>query len=627
MCGIAGIALAGGEIREGELLTIRDALVHRGPDDAGLWIDDLRRLGLGHRRLSIIDLTDAGKQPMASTSGDIVLVFNGEIYNYQALRAELEQRGHSFRSRSDTEVIIHAYRQWGKEAVARLNGMFAFALYDEKERYLLLARDRFGEKPLYYYRDRGTFLFASELKALHASPRFTPDIDRSLVFDYVLFGYVPGERTIFAKTHKLSPGSFLLLDLETLDCTCETYWDPLDEAPDDGLTAPDLEEKILELDDLLTDSVGLRLMADVPVGAFLSGGIDSSLIVSIAAKINSNLKTYSIGMEDEVYDEAPYARSIARHLGCEHHEYYLGPREALKTLLELPAIFDEPFADSSAIPTYIVSRFAREDVKVVLSGDGGDELFGGYTTYPNLAIAQHLLAFPDALRSGLAHFFGSLGWGGARRHAGLLRQSELWQVFLYLNERVITKVPDANKLVVGDRHSLDDSLFARSFNAALQRGAIPAALYTDMKTYLASNNLTKVDRASMAVSLEARIPLLDYRISDFSMRLPGRLKMGPQYRSKKLIMRKLLGRYVPPALFERPKRGFSIPLNKWLRGELKWLLDRYLDKEVLRKEGLFNPDFVEFLKNEHLEEKRDREAILWALVFWGMWKEQWNIVD
>lgn len=628
MCGVAGIALAGGEVGEEELVAMREALVHRGPDDAGAWIDASRRLGLAHRRLSIIDLTAAGKQPMASDDGKIVLVFNGEIYNFQALRQELEQRGHCFRSRSDTEVVIYAYKEWGEEFVNRLNGMFALALYDAERRCLLLARDRFGEKPLYYYRRGGTFLFASELKALHANARFTPEIDRSLAFDYVLFGYLPGGRTIFAHTHKINPGTYMRVDMETLDSTHVSYWDPLDVDWSAENGRVERGEAVQALDELLRDSVRQRLVADVPVGAFLSGGIDSSLVVSVAASIQANIHTYSIGVKDETYDEAPYAREIARHLGSQHREYYLSTQEAQQTLLELPGIFDEPFADSSAIPTHIVSRIAREDVKVVLSGDGGDELFGGYTTYAKLAIAKHLLVCPQPIREGWAALLSRYGWGSYGRHADLLKQGELWQQFLYLNERAITKLPDATRLVLSDSKALDESFLAKSFNAALSnRGVLSAALYADVKTYLEGDILAKVDRASMATSLEVRVPLLDHRISDFAARLPDHLKTGKHHRQTKVILRQVLSRYVPSALFERPKRGFSIPLNKWLRGELKWLLDRYLDHGDLRREGLFDADFVDTLKAEHLSGRRDREAVLWALIFWGMWKERWNIAD
>jgi len=626
MCGIAGVHLAEGKIDEAELVRVRDTLTHRGPDDAGIWIGAEGRLGLVHRRLSIIDLSAAGHQPMVNEDGSVVLVFNGEIYNFQELRQTLEETGHVFRSQSDTEVIVHAYEEWGTKAIAKLNGMFALAIYDRQRQHLLLSRDRFGEKPLFYYHHRGCFLFASELKAIAAHSFFSPAIEHQLLFPYLIFGYIPYPRTIFAHTGKLPPAHSLLLDLGSQSYTIEPYWDPLPAVSTDLRGCDSLNGAVDGLVPILRDAVKLRLIADVPVGAFLSGGVDSSLVVSMAVEQKANLKTFAIGFGDDHHNEAPHARAVARHLGCQHHEYYVTPEEALAVLTQLPGIYDEPFADSSAVPTYLVSRFAREQVKVVLSGDGGDELFGGYTTYPHLAHASHLLRIPRGLRTAVANLLGALGAGKAGRHAALLLQQELWEVFLYLNERTVTKRPDAERVLLASQEELlTASIFAKTYQDAAARGYIQAALLTDAKTYLVDDNLVKVDRASMAVSLEARIPLLDVRVAEYALGLSERAKMGPRRQDRKRVLRALLGRYVPPALFERPKQGFSVPLARWFRGELRWLLDEYLGRERLIREGIFDAGVVSGLVQEHLSGRRDREAVLWALVFWEMWRERWRL--
>ena len=624
MCGIAGVLRSGKGIEAGELVAMRERMVHRGPDDAGLWIHPAGKAGLAHRRLSIIDLSAAGHQPMCSSKGDLVLTYNGEIYNFQALRLELEGKGHHFRSRTDTEVILHAYQEWGVAALERLNGMFALALYDLNRDRLLLARDRFGEKPLYYFQQSGSFLFASELKGLAAHPDFAPAIAPEVLSLYLIHGYIPYPHTIFTQTSKLPPGHYLLVDGQSHDVQLARYWNPLA-----ALGAQDrgsMEQAIGTLDGLLTDAVRLRLVADVPVGAFLSGGVDSALIVSLMAGLQAKLKTFSIGFSDDQYDEAPHARAIANHLGCEHYEHYVTPREAQETLVELPGIYDEPFADSSAIPTYLVSRFARQQVKVVLTGDAGDELFGGYTTYPRLAQVAPLLHLPAWLRSlaaGVLQVGGPRRW---RRHAALLRQPEAWAFYLYLNERSVAKQPDAVRLFPAtDANLLAASSFAAAFRSVQGQGLVQSALYADMNSYLVDDNLAKVDRASMSVSLEARVPFLDVHVAEFALGLSAGAKLGFWRQDRKRLLRRLLARYLPRPLFERPKRGFSVPLAGWLRNEMRWLLDDYLGEGRLRREGLFDPTCVAGLVREHLSGQRDREAILWALIFWQMWREQQQV--
>jgi len=625
MCGITGVLRSGRAIEAAELVSMRDRMAHRGPDDAGLWIHPTGKAGLAHRRLSIIDLSAAGHQPMGSSKGDLVLTYNGEIYNFQALRAELEGKGHYFRSRTDTEVILHAYQEWGLEALGRLNGMFALALYDLTLDRLILARDRFGEKPLYYCRQSGSFLFSSELKGLFAHPDFAPTIAPEMLSLYLVHGYLPYPHTIFARTAKLPPGHYLLVQGQSHEMELAPYWDPLAQL---GSRAGDqsAEQLVDTLDSLLTEAVRLRLVADVPVGAFLSGGVDSALIVSLMARLQARIKTFSIGFASDRFDEAPHARAIASHLGCEHHEHYVSPQEAQEALVGLPEIYDEPFADSSAIPTRLVSQFAREQVKVVLTGDAGDELFGGYTSYPRLALAAPLLQLPLWLRELLAGLLRAAGPPRWRRHAALLRQREAWAFFLYLSERSVAKLPDVTRLLPGtDARLVAESSFADAFKSAQGQGLVQSALYADLRSYMVDDNLAKVDRASMSVSLEARVPFLDLHVAKFALGLSPAAKLGAWGQDRKRLLRRLLARYLPRPLFERPKRGFSVPLAHWLRGDLRWLLRDYLEEGRLRREGLFDPALVAGLVREHLEGQRDREAILWALVFWQLWRERHRV--
>ena len=622
MCGIAGMVRTNGRVEQDELVRMRDSLEHRGPDDQGVWIGEEGRVGLAHRRLSIIDLSAAGRQPMSSDDGVLTLVFNGEIYNFRELRRTLEEQGHAFRSQTDSEVILHAYEQWGTGAVEKLNGMFAFALYDHERRRVLLARDRFGEKPLYYAVDGGGFYFASELKALRACSGLSLNIDRDRLYPYLVFGYTPYPHTIFEKVLKLPPATMAVVNVDSLECTVTGYWDL---QAGGGEDTRNFEEAVDRMDELFSEAVGMRLIADVPVGAFLSGGVDSSLIVSAMTRHQAKVKTFAIGFWDDEYDEAPYAKAIASHLGCEHREYYVEPQEAIDVLMGLPAIYDEPFADSSAIPTCIVSRFARDEVKVVLTGDGGDELFGGYTVYPLFARLQHLQRLPRSARSLVAAVAGAIGPGKSKRHADLLRQDSLWELFLYLNERTVAKPPDATRILPGIDADLGEMEFARVFRREQDRDPLQAAMSTEARTYLVDDILTKVDRASMAVSLEARVPFLDYRIAEFAAGLSSETKMGRGGQDRKRVLYSLLGRYLPRELFERKKHGFAVPLHRWFRNDLRWLLHEYLDKGRLEREGLFDAEVVGQMVAEHLSGTRDREAVLWALVFWQMWREEWKL--
>jgi asparagine synthase (glutamine-hydrolysing) len=620
MCGIVGVVNPWGTVDEAELVAMRETLVHRGPDAAGTWLSENGTLGLAQRRLSIIDLSPAANQPMHLGDLGLVLVFNGEIYNFMDLRRKLEGLGHAFVSRSDSEVLLHAYSEWGLGALDRMNGMFAFALYDGRRRRLLLARDRFGEKPLYYHRGPGGFVFASELQAITAYPAFSSEVAYGQLLPYLVFGYVPYPHTIFKDVYKLPPAHYLDLDVDTLESRIEPYWTlQIDGASGKGMDLPEAADR---LEDLLIDSVTMRQVADVPVGAFLSGGVDSSVVVGILAKQKIDLHTFSIGVLHDEHDEVPAARRIAEHVGCEHHALYASPGEAAGLLLDLPAMYGEPFADSSAIPTFLVSRLAREHVKVALTGDGGDELFGGYTTYARLARLLPLLYVPPGLRGLAGWGAATLGTGAMRRHAALLQQQGLGDLFMYVNERTVAKKDDALRVLLNpDVVALEDGVFCRHFAGERSGTALDWAQFADIKTYLTDDNLTKVDRASMAVSLETRAPLLDHRIAEFAMGLPQSLKTGLGGQQRKRILREVLYRYLPRSLFTAPKRGFSVPLGQWLRGDLRCLVDEYLDPDRLRAEGLFDAGAVGGMVAEHMAGTRNRAAILWALISWEKWKE------
>ena len=624
MCGIAGLLSLNGEVCERNLIAMRDSLVHRGPDDAGIWIDEKRSIGLAHRRLSIIDLSDAGRQPMTNEDGTIVMVFNGEIYDFPLLRSTLNGLGHVFRSTSDSEVIVHAYEEWGYNAFQRLNGMFSIALLDLQRGQLVLARDRFGEKPLFYYNRNGRFAFSSELKALAANPGLDLVVDTDVLNLYLLLGYIPYPQTPFLHTHKVTPGEYLVVDVASHQVDRRKYWTVPEAGVHDVKASGHSEDILRELDTTLNEAVKTRLVADVPVGAFLSGGIDSSLVVSYMAKEQANVKTFTIGFWEKEFDEAPYARAIAEHLGCEHHERYVSPQDVIEVLLKLPAMIDEPFADSSVIPTYMISRFAREHVKVALSGDGGDELFGGYATYGRFAWCRPLIGVPRRWRELAARVLRTMGTGKVRRHAELLEFRETWELFLYLNERTIAKIPDVEDVLLapGVLSPLPRTI-KETFASSNHPGLLQKALLADLQTYLVDDNLTKVDRASMAASLEVRIPFLDVRFAELAIGLSANVKLGRFARQPKRLLHALLSRHVPPELFRRPKRGFTLPISHWFKTELRWLLDDYLNPTRLKREGLFNPVVVSRLVDEHLSGTRDREALLWALIFWEMWHENW----
>ena len=648
MCGIAGFV----ETRSrrsatdsAELVAVMGAaLKHRGPDDAGVWTDNESGIAFGHSRLSIIDLSPEGHQPMTSGCGRYVISYNGEIYNFPQIRRDLEELGEEFRGHSDTEVLLTAISRWGLlAALERSNGMFAFSLWDRRERVLHLCRDRLGQKPLYYGWAGPTFIFGSELKALVAHPDFEGSVDRGALTLFLRHGQVPSPHSIYQGIRKLPPGTLLSLPLDDLERgeieAPRPYWSAR-EAAEAGLADPftgDAQEAVTLLGDLLGDAVRQCMVSDVPLGAFLSGGIDSSTVVALMqAQATAPVKTFSIGFHDVQYNEAQYAAAVAAHLGTDHTELYVTDQDARDIIPDLPALYDEPFADSSQIPTYLVSKLAREHVKVSLSGDGGDELFGGYNRYAwGRSIARLLAATPAPLRRAMISGTNAIpveGWNALARSvswmlprrlrypqagdklhklAGILDSSCQEEMYW----RLISLWQDPAAAVVGAREPTTPLRDWQSWPRL--DDFVHQMMLLDAQTYLPDDILTKVDRASMGVSLESRVPLLDHRVFEFAWRLPLAIKM--RHGQGRWPLRQVLYRHVPPTLIERPKMGFGVPIAEWLRGGLRdWAAD-LLDESRLRQEGFFEPGPIRRKWSEHLSGQRNWQYQLWAVLMFQAW--------
>ncbi len=652
MCGIVGFldsSLRGtNETLEATVVRMADALRHRGPDDGGAWVDADAGIALGHRRLAVVDLSPHGRQPMHSACGRYVIAFNGEIYNFKALRRELEEErcggALPFRGHSDTEVMLAAISRWGLgAALRRLNGMFAFALWDRKARRLHLVRDRLGEKPLYYGRAGGIVLFGSELKALRAHPDFLAAIDRDALALYLRHNYIPAPHSIYKGVYKLPPGTALTLAAgdDSLDAAPVPYWSAR-EVAERGVREPfggSADEVVADLDALLRDAVKLRMEADVPLGAFLSGGVDSSTVVALMQTQSGRpVKTFTVGFHEAAYDEAASARAVARHLGTEHTELYVSPDEVMAVIPRLPVLYDEPFADSSQIPTFLVSELARRHVTVSLSGDGGDELFGGYTRYFWAeAIWKRTGWMPRGLGAIAARVLTSVStetWEGVFWRLepvlpGGIRQRHAGDKVHKLAEILAVGRPEEIYLGLVSHWKDPAGLVAGSFEppTALTDPSKWADLpeftrwmmYLDTVTYLPDDILTKVDRASMAVSLEARVPLLDHRVVEFAWRIP--LSMKIRDGRGKWILRQVLARYVPQVLIDRPKMGFGIPIGVWLRGPLRDWAEALLDERRLKGEGLLDPEPIRTKWTEHLSGRRNWEHHLWDVLMFEAWLE------
>lgn len=650
MCGITGfIDLSRGTSHQGlqrTIIQMTNQLYHRGPDDQGIWADAEVGLAFGHRRLSIIDLSPEGHQPMISVSGRYVIVFNGEIYNFKVLRDKLAKETGclKLRGQSDTEVMLAAIEAWGLDtAVKNFIGMFAFALLDRKMQQLYLVRDRLGEKPLYYGLLNNTFIFGSELKALRAHPVFDADINHDALALLLRHNYIPAPYTIYKGVNKLTPGTILTLSLaDSAHTSVKTYWSAKQVANVGlaNLFEGDESEAVNQLDLLLRDAIKQQMVADVPLGAFLSGGIDSSTVVALMqAQSSQPVKTFSIGFYEAGYNEAKHAKAVAKHLKTEHTELYITSQQAMDVIPKLPALYDEPFSDSSQIPTHLVALLARQHVTVSLSGDGGDELFGGYNRY----------------------FWGTSIWNKIGRISpGLRRQiskgirsasPQTWNRLLAgVNSILPTKL---KQQLPGDKlHKIADILCVESpealYHSLISHWKSPSKIvtnssepltaltnqedwgnlndfvqkmmYLDTVTYLPDDILVKVDRACMGVSLESRIPLLDHRVVEFAWRLPNSLKIRDG--QGKWILRQVLYQYVPRELIERPKMGFGVPIDHWLRGPLREWAEELINEKRLRQEGFFNPSEIRQKWQEHCSGKRNWQYYLWDILMFQAWLEE-----
>ena len=635
MCGIAGILGSGNPDLDSALESMAVSLLHRGPDASGTWSDASAGVGLAHRRLSILDLSVLGNQPMISASGRFVISYNGEVYNHQVLRRELDKiRAISWRGRSDTEVLLNAIELWGVRAgLDRINGMFAFAVWDRLERRLTLARDRMGEKPLYLGWVDADFVFASELKAFRRLPHWKPSVNRQALGLLLRFGYIPAPFSIYEGIFKLPAATFvefgieqaaLPLSLHEFAARVETYWS-LSRVAREGVSQPfsgDEPEAIESLQTLLNDAVHLRMEADVPIGVLLSGGLDSSLVSVLMQRQSARpIRTFTIGFGEDRFDEARYAKQVADCIGSEHTELRLSPKGALDIIPRLPQVYDEPFADSSQIPTILVSAIARQHVTVALSGDGGDELFFGYGRYFDAErIWKYIGRWPVRARMRFAALIQSAShvavgldrWGFRLRRLQHRIKAKSFDDF-YANLMSLSLTPTAS---TGWPLGLVDTPPLPTIPRQLQTSAA-RMMFTDQSLYLPEDILTKVDRASMAVALELRPPLLDHRVVEFCWHLPDRLRFDG--RRGKVLLRKLLYRLIPPELLERPKHGFDIPVDAWLRQPLRsWMLD-LLNADGIRREGYLDAKAVATLVDEHLSGNGDHGYALWAVLMFQSW--------
>ncbi len=611
MCGIAGIwRFSGNRSDPARLAAAAKSLSKRGPDDEGVWIEGA--MGLAHRRLSVLDISTSGHQPMLSPDGRYVIVFNGEIYNYRELRAELHPDNYGWRSSSDTEVILHAYARWGIACLGRLRGMFAFAIWDRSEQTLFLARDRVGVKPLYYTYADGAFAFASRPRALHELVEdLDSDIDLQGLRSYLDIGYFPGAHSIFQKVRRCPPAHYLWLDKSGL--AVRRYWNPMEIRPEATWEARSEDELLDELDELLKRSVQSRLVSDVPLGAFLSGGIDSSLVVAMMRKLSSGtVETFTIGFHENDFDESPHAAAVANHLGVRNHVERMGVDDLLGLMPVFRQEYDEPFFDSSAFPSMALSRLARRHVTVSLSGDGGDELFGGYHYYQIVRNLWPFYRLPASLRRLAARAISSMPGHRSALLSSALQLGDISDVFPFIRSIAKNFPSVISRDALVSTQAIRELFRAECDSRLSGLLAEDQAMRFDLLYTLPDDYLQKLDVASMAASLEARDPLLDHELVEWAMRLPlcWKIRNG----QSKYLLRQLAYRYVPRKLLDRPKKGFEVPIGKWLRGPLKaWALERLTDRSVFERLPL-DTVIIKQLFDLHCSGKRDAHPILWAVL-------------
>ena len=657
MCGITGIfCISEKKEIENSIYKMSSVLSHRGPDDSGIWINKHDGIAFGHQRLSILDLTSAGRQPMNSPCGRFNVIFNGEIYNHLDIRKtlEIDNNNYIFQGHSDTETLVAAFSKWGVvKTLDKLTGMFAIAVWDSKEKKLILIRDRLGEKPLYYGWSNNAFLFGSELKSLRKFGGFDNKIDRNVLSLYMQYMCVPNPYSIYENVYKLEPGCFLEVNLNGINSAPEACpfapfksrgvsikkWYSLSDVAKNGQKKliTDEVEAIELLEQKLLDSVQSQLVSDVPLGAFLSGGIDSSIIVALMQKISLNpVKTFTIGFEESSFNEAVYAKDVARHLGTDHHELYITANDAMSAIPSLPTLYDEPFADSSQIPTYLVSKLARQNVTVSISGDAGDELFGGYNRYLwGSRIWNKVKWIPPSFRGVIGSAiqkipvssWDKVGYSLPNKHKvssmgdKAYRMANRLKTVKSLDDMYHSLVAEGYKedsLVINDGLLLKTKLDNRNIVSDIEESEQRMMLW-DSLTYMPDDILTKVDRAAMGVGLETRIPFLDHRVVELAWKLP--LEMKIKNGEGKWPVRQVLYKYVPKELIERPKAGFAVPVGQWLRGPLREWAIELLNTERIQREGYFNPELVQKLWQQHLSEQYDWPPRLWAILMFQAWIE------
>jgi asparagine synthase (glutamine-hydrolysing) len=630
MCGIAGFVDFSKSSTEQQLKAMTDAIAYRGPDDQGQVMTNFQHavVGLGHRRLSILDLSPLGHQPY--NHNKISIIFNGEIYNFQEIRKKLIARGYSFNSNSDTEVIIKAYEAYGLNCIDDFIGMFSFAILDQEKEKLFLVRDRAGVKPMHYYWHNDILLFGSELKSFHQHPAFRKEMDFNNLALYFQYSYIPAPYTIFKNTHKLKPGHILELDLKAKTIKTSCYWNVLDHynKPKLSISYREAEE---HLEDLLKSSCEYRMVSDVPVGVFLSGGYDSTAVAALLQTNRSEkLKTFTIGFEEPKFNEAPHAKKVADYLGTDHTEYYCTHKEAFDIIPKLPEIYDEPFGDNSIIPTTLVSRVAIKKVKVALSADGGDEIFAGYPKFPmSLRYTTGMNPWVRTLLSGTMNLVNPDLIPFTKKAYNFSTRYKKIQLILQKGNpvhamKVISQFNTAAELK--DRFLFPFDLPKTDFdiNGELNdfNDDLNKMLAVDYRTFLVDNNLTKVDRATMSVSLEGREPLLDHRIIEFSAQLPSQYKF--ENGKGKIILKNIVHKYVPENMMNRPKMGFIVPIMGWFRNELKDMVMHHLSDQRLRQDGIFNMREVAGLRDRYLKGHSENVQKLWHLLIFQMWKERWT---